>query len=365
MKLEIKKNILENALNKAVRLTGKHLTLPVLSCILFEVKDDDCLIVKSTNLDLGFEIKLKAKIEDKGVLAVPGSILLNTLSSLKSENVVLESENGNLKIKSETKNSLIKCMPSEDFPSIPIINDSKVIKTDLESVIFGLKSVWYSASISNIKPELSSVFIHELEGLAFVATDSFRLAEKKINVKNLSEFPSILLPQKNVSDLIKILEEYKGEISLSFDKNQISFVIDDLYLVSRIVNGSFPDYKQIIPKSFTTEATLLKSDFANAVKSSSIFVDITNQIKIKVDSKNKNIEIISKNNDVGEYEEKIKANITGSDIELSFNAKYLFDCLQSISSESIIFNFGGIGKPLLIKGTSDNSFSYIVMPMNR
>lgn len=364
MKLEIKKNILESALNKAVRLTGKHLTLPVLSCVLIEAKDEK-LFIKSTNLDLGFEFKIKIKIEEEGVLAVPGSVLLNTLSTFKSEMIFIESENGNLKIKSDTKNTLIKCMPYEDFPTIPIISDSKTIKINLESFVFGLKSVWYSASSSNIKPELSSIFIHELEGLAFVATDSFRLAEKKINIKNISEFPSVLLPQKNVSDLIKILDDYKGDISLYFDNNQIGLEIEDIYLVSRVVNGSFPDYKQIIPKSFISEAILLKSDFLNAVKSSSIFVDATNQIKIKINTKSKCLEIISKNNDVGEYEEKIKSNITGEDIELSFNARYLLDCLQSISSESLVFNFGGIGKPLLIKGLSENSFVYIVMPMNR
>jgi DNA polymerase-3 subunit beta len=136
-------------------------------------------------------------------------------------------------------------------------------------------------------------------------------------------------------------------------------------LVSRLIDGSFPDYKQIIPKHFTTTATILKEDLINSIKTSNIFSDSLNQVKLKVDIKNKSLDIESKNNDIGEYYDSISASVSGENIELNFNSRYIIDCVQSIPSDSLTLSFGGVGKPLAINGATDKSFLYIVMPMNR
>lgn len=366
MKLEIKKSVLENILNKAVRLVGRHVTLPVLSCVLLDLDETGILTTRSTNLDIGLEVKTKTKSGTSGTLAVPGSVLLGAISSVREDNITLENQNGNLKIASLKNSAVIKCMPHEDFPSIPKIENQTPIKISAEDLLLGLRSVWYSASISSVKPELGSVYIHQVEdALVFVSTDSFRLAEKRIHIKNTSEFPAVLVPQKNVSEIIKMLEDYKGEVNLFFDKNQAGFEIGETYIVSRLIDGAFPDYKQIIPKDFISKATILKSDLALSVKASNIFSDSLNQVKLSLDKKNKSLNIEAKNNDVGEYKESIKANIEGEDLSLNFNSRYLTDCFQSIPGESITMEFGGMGKPLIIKGASEKSFMYIVMPMNR
>jgi len=303
---------------------------------------------------------------------VPANILLGVLSSIKDNNLVFESVDNNLKISSNKNSSLIKCLSHEDFPSIPKLNpndvnssDFKSIKINSQELISGFKSVWYSASNSSIKPELASVFIYKDDGtLIFVSTDSFRLAEKKVNTK-ASDFPQTLIPFKNVSEIIKLLEDYNGEINVIFEKNQAAFITPEIYIVSRLIDGSFPDYKQIIPKSFTASATILKNDLINSIKASSVFSDALNQVRLKVLVKDKALNIESKNNDVGEYKEAVKAVTSGEDIELNFNNKYITDCFQSIPSDSLILNFGGVGKPLVISGATDKSFLYVVMPMNR
>jgi len=150
-----------------------------------------------------------------------------------------------------------------------------------------------------------------------------------------------------------------------FDKNQMAFMVEDTYLVSRLVDGSFPDYKQIIPKTYNTTATVLKNDLINSIKTSNIFSDALNKIKLTVDVKNKSLNIESKNTDIGESQEFINASVSGENLELNFNSKYIIDCMQSISSDSLVLDFGGVGKPLAISGTTDKSFLYIVMPMNR
>jgi DNA polymerase-3 subunit beta len=315
---------------------------------------------------MGIEIKTKAKVIENGAAAVPANVFLGVLGSIKDEDVVLELKDKNLKVSSNKNSAVIKCMPHEDFPSIPKILATKTIKTDIKNFIHGFKSVWYSASTSNIKPELSSVYVYkDGEHLVFVSTDSFRLAEKKINIKNGIDIPQIIIPYKNVSEIIKLFEEHTEPVEILFDKNQIAFVSGDVYLVSRLVDGSFPDYKQIIPKNFVSEATVLKSDILNSIKASNIFSDSLNQVRIKADPKNGQLHIESKNNDIGEYKNSIKASASGESLELNFNNKYITDCMQTITSDSVSFSFAGQGKPLLIAGISDPSFRYIVMPMNR
>lgn len=365
MKFEIEKTKIETILHKASRLTGKHITLPVLSCIYFDLNKED-LIIKSTNLDLGFEFKTKTKSTDTGSFVVPASTLLNTISSIKDEKINFEVVDNNLKLTTPKNKALIKCMAKDDFPSIPEIEGSNIVKISINDLLLGFKSVWYSASNSTIKPELSSVYIYKNNNLlTFVSTDSFRLAEKNIHIKFTNDFQPILIPYKNVVEIIKILEGFDGEIDILFDKNQIAFKYKELYLVSRLIDGSFPDYKQIIPKEPTTNIVLIKSEMVNAIKSSTVFSDSLNQIKLKVDSKNKTLTIESKNSNVGEYTESIKSNIEGDSVELNFNNKYLSDCFQSIFSDSLNLKFNGVGKPLIISGANDNSFTYVLMPMNR
>ncbi len=366
MKIECDKSKIEPIIQKASRLASKHLTLPVLSCVYLEVLSDNRLIVKSTNLDIGLEMEIKVKTLEKGIIAVPANILLGVLSSIKNNNLIFETKENNLKISSNKNSVVIKCLSHDDFPSIPKLENSKPIKINCHNLISGFKSVWYSASNSNIKPELSSVYVYKSDNnLVFVSTDSFRLAEKKINTKVPDDFPQTLIPFRNVSEIIKLFEDYNGDIDIIFDKNQTAFIIEGMYLVSRIIDGSFPDYKQIIPKHFNTTVTILKNDLINSIKTSNIFSDALNQVKLKVDVKNKSLNIESKNNDVGESQESIKAVAEGDSIELNFNSKYIIDCVQSIPSDSLVLSFGGVGKPLAINGASDKSFLYIVMPMNR
>jgi DNA polymerase-3 subunit beta len=198
-----------------------------------------------------------------------------------------------------------------------------------------------------------------------VATDSFRLAEKRIKIKKTKDFGQILIPYKNIPEIMRVLESIPGEVSVELDKNQISFSHEGTYLISRVVDGVFPDYKQIIPKQSGTEAIVLKQDLVNALKLSNIFSDKFNQVNIKVAPEAKKCEIRTKNNDVGENLATFDAAITGEEIDINFNYKYIIDCFQSVDSDSVTLTFNGLHRPMIIVPTSDQTFRYIVMPMNR
>ncbi|MBX4198059.1 DNA polymerase III subunit beta [Candidatus Parcubacteria bacterium] len=365
MKIECTTDILVEAVGKSEKITGKNLTLPVLSCILLEAKGK-ILTLRATNLDLGIEITIPAKITKEGTIAVPGTILNNFLGTLRNKTVTLEGSEGNLKVTTETNTTVIKSLNHEDFPTIPQLKGDKTLTLSARDVIKGIKSVWYSSATSSMKPELSSIYIYADEDTAiFVATDSFRLAEKKVKMKNARDIGSLLIPVKNVPDILRILESCPGEVEVSFTKNQISFTYSGVYLTSRVVDGVFPDYRQIIPKSYTTHVTTLKQDLISAFRVATIFSDKFNKLSVKINPKEKKFELSTRNADVGENSTSLEAVIEGDPIEINFNYKYITDCFQSVDADSVTLEFNGVTKPLIARGVNDKSFMYLVMPINK
>ncbi len=367
MKIEGIQDKLEKYIKIAEKFTSKNPTLPVLSCLYFEVKKEK-LLIRATNLDIGFEIEIPVKVKEEGVVSVPSSLVSNFIQTLKQDkNINLETKNGNITISGQKTSALIKCLPSEDFPTIPYLITDKKFKINSNDFILGLKSVYYSSSISTIKPELASVYIYKNEDfLVFCATDSFRLSEKKIRIKNLDGInENILIPAKNIPQIISTLELINDVVEVLIGNGQVSFVYNNLYFTSRIIEGNFPDYKQIIPKEFKTDVVVLKQDFVNALKRTVIFSDTFNNIVLKIDPSKKNLSISTKSGELGENENNIDAVIKGDSLDIRFNYKYIMDCFQSINTDSVSLKFLTQHQPMVIKGVSDQSFTYLVMPMNK
>ena len=365
MKIECVKEKIVSSVILAEKVTGKNLTLPILSCIHLKASGSE-LTIKATNLDLGIEIVIPVKVIEEGSVVVSGSVLVGLLQNLQDDKVTLESVEGNLVFSTKTTTTSLKTLPDEDFPLIPKVDSNKTVSLEANLLVTGLKSVWYSAAVTSMKPELSSVYIYcEEESIVFAATDSFRLAEKRVPVKKGKDFGSILIPFKNIPEIIRTLEMIKGEVTVHFDANQIAFEHNGLYLVSRVIDGTFPDYKQIVPKEFKTEVIILKQDLLSALKLSNIFSDNFNQVSMRVIPEEKLFEITTKNTMIGENKNNLDAVLKGEDIVISFNYKYIIDCFQSIHSDSLTLSFQGLSRPVMIRGISDKSFMYIVMPMNK
>jgi DNA polymerase-3 subunit beta len=366
MKVDCVKERLAIALTKAERAIGKNPTLPVLNCVLIEAKNGN-LTLRSTNLDISLKIVVPAKVSSSGQVAVPGHLISQFVNNLYDDrSLILETKEQNLVVSTSHSQTCIKSFNADDFPSIPDILGTTTFLLEARGFIDGLKSVWFSASTSSIKPELSSVYIYaDGNNLVFVATDSFRLAEKKLAVKKLPELTPILLPIKSVAEIIKIFDGETDDLEISCAKNQISISSNQTYLVSRVIDGSFPDYRQIIPKEFKTEAIVLKQEFVSALKLTNTFSDKFNQIKVSLEPKQKLLSVATKNQEVGEQETTLDAAISGEPVVANFNHRYLGDCLPSINSDSLSLCFSNPSTPLIIAGISDRSFSYLVMPMNK
>ena len=176
---------------------------------------------------------------------------------------------------------------------------------------------------------------------------------------------SVLIPFKNIPEILRVFGELQGEVKICFNKNQVSFSAENTYLTSRVVNGIFPDYRQIIPKESKTEAVVLKQELLGALKLSNIFSDKFNQVNLRIAPKEKIFELSSANNDVGENKTHLDAALSGEAVELSFNFKYFLDCFQSIPTDSLSIKLLGAARPIVVAPLSDPSFTYLIMPMNR
>lgn len=365
MKVECISEKLKSIVSVADRITGKNVALPALSSILL-VATGKSLKVRATNLSLGIEIEIPAKVEEEGTVAITGAVFNSFLGNIpNSGSVTLTAENDNIRLTSKTSNALIKCVPHEDFPTLPTIEGSDFV-VPAEKMLNGFKSVMFAGAVSDIKPEIASVYVYSDDSeLVFVSTDSFRLAEKKVKLKQSVDIPSILIPLKNVIDIVKTFESVEGDMTITVSEHQISFTSGGMYVTSRLINGSFPDYRQIIPKDHTTEAVVLKSDLVQALRLSNVFSGKFNQITLTLDPEHKKCSLASKNSEVGEQKTEIAGAMKGNKIEVLVNYRYLSEVLGVIGSDSVSIECNEVNKPIVVEGVGESGFLYLMMPMNR
>lgn len=366
MIITIEKKELAEAVTSVSRFAEKRsTTLPVLSSIVI-VAGDDGIKLRATNLETGIDRKIKGTIKEQGVVAIPAMTFREISATLSGVGSLTIEHSGDVAvISSETGRSTIKTLAYEDFPVLPFPESGNVKFTLPGSQIKTLIStVAAFASPSTVRPELGSVLI-AVEGgtIKTVATDSFRLAEKKLSLTGAVKPFSILIPAKNAVDIIQTIPD--EPIEVQSDEHQCAFSWPSGMLTTRLVTVSYPDYTQIIPKSFAAEATVLKKDFEAVLRRSAVFSDSFQKIRLRFAPNEKNITISAQNNDVGNSSETLSAAVSGEAVELSFNHRYLAAPLSLISTESVTLSASGIGRAMIMKGVGDNSFLYLVMPMNQ
>ncbi len=364
MHVTIDREQLLDRLELVGKVSTKHVTLPVLQCVLLQTKNNT-LTIKATNLEIGIESTLEAKSEEDGVIAVPASTLTQTVHYMSQKEVTLRAEEGVLVVEGNGSETNIKSIPHEEFPKIPRVeNEGQKINKSLFAL--GIKTASFAASQSSIKPELGSVYILQKKehSLTFVSTDSFRLMEKTVPQQGVTLSDPILIPQKNAVELARVCDVRENDPQFYVNENQCALLFPDgVYITSRLTSGSFPDYEQIIPKEYSTHSTLLKNDLVHSFKKTNIFLNKFLQVTLHVTSDS--VTVSANSGEVGTTTESVRAQTEGEDLTLSFNQRYVSEPLSHISDESIVMHFAGIGRPLVIQGVNDSSLRYLVMPMNK
>ena len=280
MHVTIEKEQLLDRLELVSRVSTKHITLPVLQCVLVSASGNT-LSLHATNLEIGIESLLTASVKEEGSIAVPASTLTQTVQCMSVKEVTLRTEEGSLVIEGTGSETYIKTIPHEEFPHIPKIEGAGQ-KVQRELFSLGIKTASFAASVSSIKPELGSVHILQKKehSLTFVATDSFRLMEKTVPQKGFVLEEPILIPQKNAVELSRVCDMRSTDPYFKVNENQCALQFEDgVYITSRLTSGSFPDYEQIIPKEYSTHTTLLKNDLASSFKKTNIFLNKFQQVR--------------------------------------------------------------------------------------
>lgn len=361
MKLQVTQENLSKALNNVARIANTRGTLPILSNVLLKTVDGR-LSIAATNLDIAINHFIGSKVSDDGSITVPARLMQDFVSSLPSGVIELELDDNKLHIQAEKYQSVINGMSAEDFPVMPAIDTDRQFTVSGKQLKQSLQQVIVAASSDEARPVLTGVYCHTHEGnLYMVATDSYRLAEKM--VMSLEQEVSLLIPASALQDLLRVLGDYEDEVLVLFDDQQVQFKVGDIELVTRLIEGSYPDYRKLIPASFNSIAVLTKSDFSNITKVSSLFArESAGSVTIHNDEQAGLVSIRSIASQLGENTASAAATITGDGV-ITLNSRYILDALHAIAATDVQFAFNGKVEPCVISSPSDSSYTHVVMPL--
>lgn len=360
MKFTCVKEKIERALMIAERFTSKSITLPILSNVLLSL-DGNTLVVTATNLESAVQINITGKGSGQEKVAVPAKILNSVFQSLKDEKVDLEEKQNNLFIKTQSREARINSVITDDFPLIPKIKKTASVTLDAVVLKQGLEKVIPSVSTSEFKPELTGVLFHiSSKNLRLAATDSFRLVEKNITINHNGESFFFILPHKVAQEITRIIGNTEDEVTISVGESQALFVIGEVTLTTRLIEGVFPEYAGIIPKKFETATFIDKNTLLESVRAASIFTSKIQDVSFQFS--NHLLTITSINPNVGEQKSSLPVEADGNNSKVSFNYRYLLDGIQILEGQEVFLGINSESASLLHSKT-DGSLLYVLMPI--
>ncbi len=362
--------VLRNNLKEGVSMVAnakkESSQLPVLRNILLEVKDT-AIHFSATDLEIGIVHSVSAKVLGSGSVAVPFGIFQQIIQNAASERIELELKGTTLHISTDNYNAKIATAQKDEFPIIPNLADDapQQLSVDAPALTHALQIASTACHTSEFRPELSGVLLDIRDGLVYaVATDSFRLAKavipnKKINISPTIEI-ALIIPIRTVQEIIRIFSSEDGQIKIIFDENQIVIKNESTRLVSRLIDGKFPDYTMVIPKSFESELLIQKNELMQALRLTSSLSNRLNEVKIKIDDSLKNIQLLSASHEFGESEYILSAKAKGTPLSISYNWRFLLDGLKNVPTETVFIGINSEQKPSLIQAPDDEEYLYVL-----
>lgn len=361
MKVQVTQENLAKSLNTVARVANTKGTLPVLANVLLKTVGNR-LSVAATNLDIAITHYIGSKVLEEGSITVPARLMQDFIASLPSGVISLEQTETRLHIQTEKYESTINGIVSDDFPVMPDIQ--KGINWHVPGVVFrsALQQILIAASNDESRPVLTGVYLHSFEGKLFaVATDSYRLAEKSLI--ETKDNIHLLIPATAAQDLLRILGDYDDNVEIIHDDQQILFKAGEVELVTRLIEGTYPDYRKLIPTKFSTQATLKRADLVNVTKVSSLFArESAGSITINLNEKDQSLNIKSIASQLGENTASASAEVKG-DGAITLNSRYLLDALGVMHGDTVAFSFNGKLEPSVLRDTSDPNYMHIIMPL--
>lgn len=369
MQFKINRDTLLKSLNFVQGVVEKKNTLPILSNVLLQLKDDKLSIV-ATDLDIIFYDEINdVKIINEGSTTTSAAILFDILRKISSNSEIsfdLKSDN-KLSLKSDNSDFNLLCLPVDNFPSFADEFEANEIQLDNTKFLKLLNKTRISISNDDTRHYLNGIYLHLTEAqnrnfLTAVATDSHRLSSSSLEVEKLNDFRPLILPRKTVLQLCSLLSETTEQLNMQTSENKIKFRIGNIKLISKVIDGKFPDYKKVVPTNNDKILVISTKDFINSIERvTSVSLDRKEGLKLAISKDSVQLSVNSANS--GEGNEKIKSNFSSENLNISFNSKYLIDIASEIEDKSLKMNFKDSVSPVLIEDSADKNSYFVIMPM--
>lgn len=364
MELSVTQENLSRALSAVGRVASSKAGLPILSNILLRTEGNR-LLIAATNLEMAATYYIGAKVTKQGSITLPARLVSEFVASLPKGTIDLNTNGSHMTLKSGSYQSVINGVDADDFPELPAINEAEAVKYSLVAADFkqAVSQTVITSSHDSTRPVLTGVYWHVVDGwLYLAATDGYRLAERRL-VRTKSEIAAIV-PTTSLQEAIRTLTEGVDEVDVLFDDTQVRFRIGEAEITSRLIDGKYPDYRQLIPKTSETSATVNATEFGRIVKVAGLFArEAGGSVVVNVDSEQGHLSINSIASELGENTSSVSAEIRGGG-QVTLNSRYISEALSVIDGEMIVFQFSGKLSPcILTVATDDPDYTHIIMPL--
>lgn len=364
MELTVTQENFARALSAVGRVASTKTQLPILSNILLRT-DGSRLLVAATNLEIATTQYIGAKIVKPGAITVPARLISEFVSSLPKESIELKVVGENIHLTSGKYHSIINGVIANDFPELPTINEENSVTYSINTEEFkqAVSQTIITASSDSTRPVLTGVYWHSHDGWVFLAaTDGYRLSERRL-VETQSEIAAII-PTQTLQEVLRTIVEDIDTIDILFDESQVRFRINEAEIISRLVDGNFPDYRQLIPAQSDITAVMNKAEFTRVTKIAGLFArESGGSITLTVDSDANTVSLHSIASELGENTSELDADVSGSG-QVTLNSRYLTEALGVVDADTISFSFSGKLSPIILKSTKkDTNYYHVIMPL--
>ena len=361
MKVELLAENIQPHLSTLSKNLATSTQLPILANILLKAADSS-FVLQATDLELGIEVRVPAKIVEDGTITVPGREFIEAVSALPQDKVTLSLEGSTLEISVRKTKVKLETVPSDDFPTLFEEKGDSLGTYSVKDIENTFAKIIFSTAPDETRPELTGILLKQFEDhTEYVSTDGFRLSRVNVSSKKIGEVGDwVIIPKRLLLELIS--QKKEGEIFLNRNGHQIIFESQSSTIVSRMLHGSFPNYERVIPQSSSIKATVTKEDLLTDLKLSSVFAR-KNSNMVTCEFKESTLKVSSKAASLGEQESELEVKKEGEDITLTFNSNYLKDALKSIEGTTATLEMSGSHDPVIFKDEKAPDFLHVVMPV--
>ena len=369
MQFNINRDLLLKSLNFVQGVVEKKNTLPILSNVLLNLKNNKLEIV-ATDLDIVFYDEIsELKVSEEGSTTTSANVLFDILRKIPANteiNFSLKNEN-KLSLKSKNSDFNLLCLPTSNFPTFDDKFKNQPIEIDKKGFLSLLNKTKISISNDDTRHYLNGIYLHVTESnkntfLTGVATDSHRLSSSSMLVDKIKDFTSIIIPRKTVYQLCSLLDNKDEKLTIEVSENKIKFTLGQINLISKVIDGKFPDYQKVIPKENTKTLTVASADFISSVERvASVSIDRKEGVKLELSRDKLKLSVNSTNS--GDGNEVVAAKYDGDDLVIGFNSKYLIDIASAVEDNNLTFSLKNSISPVLVFDNSDKNSFYVIMPM--